>query len=92
MESSEAHHLQVAAIVTEAFQLLLGTAEAVPLESRLVDDLGLDSIMFIVTLLDLSDQLGLDLGTAPIDMNAIQTLGDVVSLVQQLGSRGPAAG
>jgi acyl carrier protein len=71
-------------IVTEAFQRYLGTSEGLPLSSRLFEDLGIDSLGFVTILLELAEQLRLDLVSNNINLSEIQSLEDVVLLVQAL--------
>jgi acyl carrier protein len=73
----------VTVIVVERFQHYLGTQDDLPLSSHLLDDLGLDSIALVVTLLDLFEQLGMDLEEAQVELGTIQTLDDVISLVSR---------
>jgi acyl carrier protein len=88
-KASEARHQDVETIVLQNFQDHLGISGDLPLTSRLYDDLGLDSITFIATLLDITEQLQLDLETAQVELDTVQTLEDVVSLVNSLE---PSAG
>jgi acyl carrier protein len=83
-QACEARHQDVETIVLQKFQDHLGVSDDLPLTSRLYADLGLDSITFVVTLLDIADQLQLDLRTAQVDLNTIQTLEEVISLVHSL--------
>jgi acyl carrier protein len=71
-------------VVVEAFRDHLGIGDALPLERRLLEDLGVDSIAFVTLLMDLADELGLDLGSARIALKRIRTLQDVVALVDSL--------
>jgi acyl carrier protein len=71
-------------IVTETFQRYLGTSENLPLSSRLFEDLGIDSLGFVTILLELAEQLRLDLVANDINLSEIQSLEDVVLLVQTL--------
>jgi acyl carrier protein len=86
-DSFNAQNLDGLTIVIERFQHYLGTQDDLPLTSRLLDDLGLDSIGLVVTLLDISEQLNLDLRANQVDLSTIQTLEDVVSLIRLLRCR-----
>jgi acyl carrier protein len=90
-ESSKAQHSDVQTIVVERFQLYLGMPDDLPLASRLLADLGIDSIALVTILLDLADQLELDLGAARVNLSTVQTLEDVVSLVRSLHDGGSVA-
>jgi acyl carrier protein len=81
-----ARHQDVETIVIQKLQEHLGTSDDLPLTSRLYADLGLDSITFAATLLDITSQLQLDLGTARINLNTVQTLEELISLVRSLRS------
>jgi acyl carrier protein len=83
-EASQAQDSDVTAVVVERFQQYLGTTDELPLESLLLADLGVDSIALVTILLDLAEELGLDLGSADVNLNTLQTLGDVASLVASL--------
>jgi acyl carrier protein len=74
----------VETIVIQKFQDNLGISDDLPLKSRLYADLGIDSITLVVTLLDITDQLQLDLGKAQAGLDTTQTLEEVISLVRSL--------
>jgi acyl carrier protein len=80
----ETRHQDVETIVIQKFQDHLGISVDLPLASRLYADLGLDSITLVATLLDITDYLQLDLRRAQEDLNTIQTLGEVISLIRSL--------
>lgn len=76
--------LDLRAIVVEKFQRHSGAEQALPIESRLLEELGIDSIAFVTILMDLTDQLDLDLAAARVKLKHIRTLADVVALVESL--------
>jgi acyl carrier protein len=84
MESSRAQRSDVKPVVVERFQTYLGIPDDLPLASRLLADLGIDSIALVTILLDLADELALDLGAARVNLSTVQTLEDVVLLVDSL--------
>jgi acyl carrier protein len=92
MDSSRAQDSDVTTIVVDRFQQYLGTSDDLPLSSRLLADLGVDSIAFVTILLDLADALELDLRAAQVNVSTIQTLEDVVALVHTLQGGGPVTG
>lgn len=83
-KACEARHQDVETIVIQKFQGHLGICDDLPLGSRLYADLGLDSITVVVILLDIAEQLQLDLRMAQVDLNTVQTLGQVISLVHSV--------
>lgn len=83
-KADQARNRDVEAIVVQSFQDHLGVSEDLPLASRLYDDLGLESITLVAALLDIADHLQLDLEKAQVDLNAIETLEEVVSLVRAI--------
>jgi acyl carrier protein len=74
-------HQQLDTVVVERFRLYLGGGEELPLSSRLVDDLGVESIALVTILMELADELDLDLSALGANLKSLQTLDDVVSLV-----------
>ncbi|HYI62222.1 MAG TPA: acyl carrier protein [Acidimicrobiales bacterium] len=81
----------VEATVVREFQRYLDTTDDLPLDSHLLDDLGLESIVLVTILLDLSEQFGLDLASPDVNLADVQTLGDVVALVRSLGDEAAPA-
>lgn len=74
----------VEAAVVGEFQRYLGTTDPLPLDSALLGDLGLESIVLVTILLDLSEEMGIDLAASEVNLADMQTLGDVVALVRTL--------
>ena len=72
------------AVVIERFQAQLGGLAGVSADSDLLIDLGLDSIGLVTILLDLADEFNLDLSSSRVRLARINTVGDVVDLVQAL--------
>jgi len=72
------------AIVVGAFQQHLGTDDELPPTSRLLEDLGVDSVALVTILMDLADELALDLSAAGAKLRDIRALADIVSLVESL--------
>lgn len=83
-EPREARDQDVETIVVQKFQEHLGISDDLPLSSGLYTDLGLDSIMFVVILTDITEQLRLDLRATQVDLKEIKSLEEVVSLVSSL--------
>lgn len=83
-EPREARHQDIETIVVQKFQDHLGISDDLSLSSGLYTDLGLDSIMFVVILMDITEQLQLDLKATQVDLKAIKSLNEVVSLVSAL--------
>lgn len=71
-------------IVTATVQRYLGVSAALPLSTRLVEDLGIDSLGSVSLVMELADQLKLDLMAIEIRPKEIATLQDLVSLVTSL--------
>ena len=74
-------HPQLDIVVVERFRLYLGGDAELPLSSRLVDDLGVESIALVTILMELADELDLDLSALGANLKSLQTLDDVVALV-----------
>jgi len=68
-------------IVVETFREYLGAHDDLPASSRLLDDLGIDSVILVAILVDLAGHLDLDLSMVGTSLKNVQTLEDVVSLV-----------
>lgn len=77
-------HVDLEALVVGRYQQYLGIPDDVPLTSRLLADLGVDSIAFVAILLDLAELFELDLDSAEVNLSSVETLSDVVSLVKSL--------
>jgi acyl carrier protein len=76
--------LDIDALVREHFQQYLGSIEGLPLESQVIADAGVDSILLVMILTDLFVQLNLDVGDAEVKLADIQTLADVADLVRAM--------
>jgi len=76
----------MAAAVTEKFRRHVGAEQPLPVTSRLLEELGIDSIAFVTILMDLTHELGLDLTSARVTLKHIRTLADVVALVESLSA------
>jgi acyl carrier protein len=84
------NQVDVDSLVREHFQEYLGSADDAPLESQVIADAGVDSILLVMILTDLFVQLNLDLGDAKVKLADIQTLADVASLVSSTLEQEPA--
>lgn len=71
-------------IVTATVQKYLGTSAALPLSTRLLEDLGIDSLGCVTIIMELADELKLDLMAVEISPRGITRLHDLVSLVASL--------
>jgi acyl carrier protein len=71
-------------IVTATVQRYLGASAALSLSTRLLEDLGIDSLGFVTILMELADELKLDLMAVEISLKKIDTLRDLVLLVTSL--------
>jgi acyl carrier protein len=69
------------AAVLSRFRQYLGVDE-LPLDSRLVDDLAVDSIVLVAILIDLGEDLDIDLTAIGSEVKDLHTLADVISLVE----------
>lgn len=81
--------LDLESVVIERFQTQLGIDDLAP-DSDLLTDLGLDSIGLVTILLDLADEFGLDLSSSTLA--GIETVRDVVGMVDELFARARASG
>lgn len=83
-DMTEALNANIEKIVTAAVQKYLGTSAPLPPSSRLLEDLGIDSLGFVSIIMELTDQLRLDLMAVDVNLSEIETLRDVVSVVTAL--------
>lgn len=72
--------VDVDSVVRQHFQQHLGVVDDVPLESQVIADAGVDSILLVMILTDLFVDLNLDVGDAKVKLADIKTLADVASL------------
>lgn len=72
-------------IVTATVQRYLGTSATLPLSTRLLEDLGIDSLGCVTIIMELADDLKLDLMAVAISPKGITRLRDLVLLVTSLG-------
>lgn len=68
-------------IVTATVQRYLGTSANLPLPTRLLEDLGIDSLGLVTIIMELADELNLDLMAIEISPKEVASLKDLVSLV-----------
>ena len=92
VQGAEADSASPEAIVLQAFQRHLGLPTNPLPTSHLREDLNINSLMLVTVLFDLEAQLSLDLQAANIDLDEIETVGDIVSLFQSLLADRAAAG
>jgi acyl carrier protein len=78
------NNIDVNAAVRTHFQQYLGPTDGLPLESQIIADAGVDSILLVMILTDLFVDLNLDLGDAKVKLADIKTLADVASLVSSM--------
>lgn len=71
-------------IVTAAVQKYLGTSEPLLLSTRLLEDLGIDSLGLVTILMELAEELDLNLMAVEISPKGIASLRDLASLVTSL--------
>jgi acyl carrier protein len=60
----------------------LDSTETITLDSHLIDDLGLDSLMMIDLIIDIDDQLGVKIDGR--QKAKLQTFGDLVRVISEL--------
>ena len=80
---AERQHSETAESVASRFQLQLGLSVR-PSPETTLDELGVDSIILVTVLFDLSEHLALDLNHAQIDLNELRTIADVVDVMKRL--------
>jgi hypothetical protein len=78
------NNIDVNTAVRTHFQQYLGPTDGLPLESQIIADAGVDSILLVMSLIDLFVDLNLDLGDAKVKLADIKTLADVASLVSAM--------
>ena len=71
-------------IVRATVQKYLGVSAALPLSTRLAEDLGIDSLGSVSIIMELADELKLDLMAIGISPKEIVSLRDLVSVVTSL--------
>lgn len=76
--------IDVAPVVRKHFQQYLGPTDGLPLESQVITDAGVDSVVLVMILTDLFVDLNLDLGDAKVKLADIKTLADVASLASSM--------
>jgi acyl carrier protein len=86
-DTAKSSELDVTRVVVRSIQSYLGTEDDIAL-NELLEDLGLDSIGITVTLLDVCEQLGIDLGATQLDLSASETIRDVAVLIAALADGG----
>jgi acyl carrier protein len=79
-----AFNADIERIVTATVQRYLGASATLPLSTRLLGDLGIDSLGFVTIIMELADELKLDLMAVEISLKEIDTLQDLVLLVTSL--------
>ena len=80
----KADNADIERIVTATVQRYLGASATLPLGTRLLEDLGIDSLGFVAIVMELADELKLDLMAVEIVPKKVDTLQDLVSLVTSL--------
>lgn len=80
----KAHNADIEKIVTAIVQRYLGASATLPLSTKLLEDLGIDSLGFVAIIMELADELKLDLMAVEISSKKIETLRDLVLLVASL--------
>lgn len=76
--------IDVATVVRKHFQQYLGPTDGLALESQVITDAGVDSVVLVMILTDLFVDLNLDLGDAKVKLADIKTLADVASLASSM--------
>jgi len=76
--------IDVDAAVRKHFRLYLGPTDDLPLDSQVIADAGVDSILLVMILTDLFVDLNLDVGDAKFKLADIKTVADVVSLAESM--------
>ena len=71
-------------IVTATVQRYLGASATLPPSTRLLEDLGIDSLGCVTIIMELADELKLDLMAVEMSPKEIDTLQDLVLLVTSL--------
>ena len=75
----------VAEAVQRALHDYLGDHVSLPLEAKLLADLGLDSVALVVTIFDVSEQLAIDMADAELkEFSGIHTIEDLIDFFQTL--------
>jgi acyl carrier protein len=69
--------------VIERFKPYLGEHDDLSLQSRLLDDFGIDSVVLVTIIMDLVEALELDLTTVS-DLDHVGTLADVIALIDSM--------
>lgn len=92
MEQPNNQQVDVDALVREHFQQYLGPTEGESLESQVIAEAGVDSILLVMILTDLFVQINLDVGDAEVKLADIKTLADVAALVRSMLAGTPVPG
>jgi acyl carrier protein len=71
-------------IVTATIHRYLGTSAALAPSTKLLEDLGIDSLGCVSIIMELADELNLNLMAIEVSPKGIVSLGDLVSLVTSL--------
>lgn len=77
-------------VVVDRLQAHLGPLAGISPATVLLDELGLDSIGLVTILLDLADEFNLDLSSSTL--SGVDTVGDLVRMVEQLLGTSSGAG
>lgn len=76
---------EVGEAVRRALRASLGDHVSLPPDASLLADLGLDSVALVVTIFDVSEQLGIDMAHAQLEeFSDIHTIRDLIGLFQRL--------
>jgi acyl carrier protein len=89
MEKADNQDVDVDALVKDYFQQYLGSTEGGPLESQVIAETGIDSILLVMILTDLFIEVNLDIGDAEVKLADIKTLADVAGVVHAMLARTP---
>ena len=75
----------MAEAVQRALRDYLGDHLSLPPETKLLADLGLDSVALVVTIFDVSEQLAIDIADAELEeFSGIHTIEDLIDFFQIL--------
>jgi acyl carrier protein len=81
---AQPNQIDIDAAVRSHFQQYLGPTDGLPLESQVIADAGVDSILLVMILTDLFVDVGLDLADVKVKLADIKTLADVAALVKSM--------
>lgn len=76
--------IDVDAAVRKHFQQYLGPTDGLALDSLVITDAGVDSVLLVMILTDLFVDLNLDIGDAKVKLADIKTLADVAALATSM--------